>query len=589
MKLKISYCILLMIFVTALFSACERDEYSDIKVNTLDGKEIKIDAQRDFSKQPSAQKEEKKRVLESSKLFTNQNARYAFAMAVDKEYLQEIVMNNGSVSADYLIPKNFSIDEEGNDFRDRYPEGFLSYDIIKANEYWEMAKQELAFDEVELSLLAYDLEDYRRIAEFLKFVLEKNLQGVKINITYMPRAEKIQRFKRREFDIDLASWSPDYSDPITFLDIWTSTNLLNQSGFKSLEYDNGISSVKFGELAIDYAKRFSKMQELEKTFLEEAYMVPLLQMGRMWLQKPEIEGLVISPDPPELTLRYAKIRGGGGKKGINFAIYSEMLGLDTTHILDQHSASIVSNVFEGLVKVSRDHRHIENALAKDYKVSDDQRVYTFYLHENAKWSNGYPVTAHDFVYAWRRLADPKSKTVYSFLLESIGLKNSEKVISGLLPVEELGVRAIDDFTLEVELEAPNTHFIKLLIFPAFYPLSHKFVQEIGNDYGTSVENTVFNGPFVVSNWTIGRGYRLKKNPNYYDADSIQIEEAEFILVKDMEHGIELYESGAIDLIKIAREYGSVYADNPDLKFDLVSTMTYITLNGSGTYKNEVKK
>lgn len=587
MKMKISYFVLLMIFVTVLMSACNHEGSSDIKVNSLDGKTIMINSDSGLSEEITDKNanHRSKKLLESSKLFTNKNARYAFAMAVDKEYLQEIVMNNGSVAADYLIPKNFSTDVFGYDFRDRYPEGFLSYDIIKANDYWKTAKEELAFDEVELSLLAYDLEDYRKIAEYLKFVLEKNLEGVKINITYLPMSDKIQKFKRREFDIDLASWSPDYPDPITFLDVWTSTNNLNRSGFKNLEYDNGIFSAKFGELAFDYKKRFSRMQELEKIFLEEAYMVPLLQMGRLWLQRPGIEGLVIAPNSPELTLRYAKVNKKNAEKSINFGIYSEMMGMDSTHLLDLHTASVISNVFEGLMRVSQDFRHVENALAKDFKISENARVYTFYLHENAKWSNGDPVTAHDFVYSWRRLADPKDKSVYSFLLESIGLKNSQKVIAGVLHTEELGIRAIDDHTLEIELEVANPYFLRLLSFPALYPLNHKFVEEIGDDYGTSVENTVFNGPFVVSNWTIGKGYRLKKNQNYYDAKSIQVEDVEFILVKNMEHGIELYESGAIDLIKIAREYASVYADSVDLKFDLVSMMTYFSLNGSGRYKN----
>lgn len=235
------------------------------------------------------------------------------------------------------------------------------------------------------------------------------------------------------------------------------------------------------------------------------------------------------------------------------------------------------------MSVGRESNAVENAVAQSYTVSEDQKVYTFHLRKDAKWSNGDIVDAYDFVYAWKRLVDPKFEGS-SYIFETAGILNAHRIINGELPVDDLGVKALDRFTLEVRLEVPVPYFLKLMTFPVFFPVNAEFVEEVGNNYGTGIDNTVFNGPYVVNNWIRGRGYRLKKNRRYWDAHSVKIDEVEFNLVKNMQHGIELYEAGAIDLFKISREYGSVYSGSNELKYNLLGTMTYFTLNGSGKYE-----
>lgn len=547
-----------------------REEENKVEIHSSEEEDVKI-----LQKQPKK--------LEASKLFQNKNARYAFAMAVDKDYLQQVVMNNGSTPADYLISKGLSVEEDGADFRDKYPNGFLGYNLPKASEYWDLAKKELDFDVVELSLLCYDIDDYRSIANFLKFEFEKNLKGVKINIIPMSMIKKIDKYKKREFDIDLASWTPDYSDPMTFLDLWTSDSPYNPTGFSKKEYDHQIYAAKFGTLALEPDERIEVLQELEKDFLEEAYLIPLFQSGRLWLQRDYVEDLVINSSAPELIMKYADVRDAPDKRKISFGMYSEITSLDSAMITEGHTASIVGNVFEGLMSVGRETNTLENALAESYTISEDQKVYTFHLRKDARWSNGDIVDAYDFVYAWKRIVNPEFEGS-SYIFETAGILNAHKIIDGELPVDELGVKALDRFTLEVRLEVPIPYFLKLMTFPIFFPVNAEFVEEVGNNYGTGIDNTVFNGPYVLNSWVRGKGYRLKKNKKYWDFKSVKMDEIEFNLVKNMQHGIDLYESGAIDLFKIGREYGSVYSDSHELKHDLLGTMTYFTLNGSGKYE-----
>ncbi len=117
---------------------------------------------------------------------------------------------------------------------------------------------------------------------------------------------------------------------------------------------------------------------------------------------------------------------------------------------------------------------------------------------DAKWSNGEPVTANDFVFAWQRAVDPDVASEYSYMLSDIGqIKNAAAIIAGEKDKSELGVTAVDDKTLKVELEAPVSYFLSLMYFPTFYPVNQKFFESCADTFGTSPETTLSNGAFVL--------------------------------------------------------------------------------------------
>lgn len=243
------------------------------------------------------------------------------------------------------------------------------------------------------------------------------------------------------------------------------------------------------------------------------------------------------------------------KKGsgtLNVMIESEVMTLDPTQTIDITTFEFIANFTDGL-KQMNDEGATVNAICKNEKVSKDGLVYTFELRDDANWSNGDPVTADDFVYGWQRAVDPKTASVYAFMLSDIGqIKNASKIVSGHLPVEELGVRAIDEKTLEVTLEAPVAFFDDLLYFPIFYPVNRSFAQKCGDSYATSAESVISNGAFLVTEFKPGSlSYSLKKNPYYYDAEKIKLDGLNYKVYTDPEKALLSYCNDELDMIKLS--------------------------------------
>lgn len=132
------------------------------------------------------------------------------------------------------------------------------------------------------------------------------------------------------------------------------------------------------------------------------------------------------------------------------------------------------------------------------------------MRDDAKWTNGEPVTARDFEFAWKRLANADTGSAYRFMVETMGLKNASKILAGELSHEELGVKAVDDYTLVCELDVPVPFFVKLTYFGSFMPINEKFFNEHKDDYGTSMDTILSNGPYKMKSAETGYGYSFEK-------------------------------------------------------------------------------
>jgi oligopeptide transport system substrate-binding protein len=150
----------------------------------------------------------------------------------------------------------------------------------------------------------------------------------------------------------------------------------------------------------------------------------------------------------------------------------------------------------------------------------DGTMVRFWLRRNAMWSDGVPVTAHDFVFAWREVVNPQVAAEYASIMYSV--KNGEAINEGLMPLEALGIRALDDYTLEVELESPTGYFLNLMSFMIFYPVREDFYKAQNGRYFADVRNMVFNGPFRITSWIHGASIRMEKNPLYWNADTVAL-------------------------------------------------------------------
>lgn len=263
---------------------------------------------------------------------------------------------------------------------------------------------------------------------------------------------------------------------------------------------------------------------------------------------------------------------------INLMSASEMTTLDTTALLDFPDAITQTAAFEGLYELD-EHDKLVPAAAKSLpEISKDGKTYTIALRKDGRWSNGDPVTAHDFIYAWQRLADPKNARVYSFLLQECILNGAE-VAKGEQPVSELGVKALDDYTLQIKLTEAKPYFISILAFPPFFPQNKKAVEQYGEKYGTSSEKAVYNGPFIVENWEQNQmKWDLKKNSYYHDAKKVKTQAIHYQVIKDSSTALNMYEDGKLDAAVLTGVLASENRDRPDYHTEPTGTISYIRLN-----------
>lgn len=232
---------------------------------------------------------------------------------------------------------------------------------------------------------------------------------------------------------------------------------------------------------------------------------------------------------------------------------SEIPTMDTVLAEGSTSFTYINNVGEGLYRLGQDHKPVPALADGEPTISEDKTVYTFKLRES-KWSNGEPVTAHDFVFAWQRAIDPATASPYGPYMMGGKIKGAEEITklgAAKKPYDlnTLGVKAIDDKTLEVTLEKPVVYWADLFAFPTFYPQNKKFVEEKGEAFASNAENLLYNGPFKMTKWegTDATEWVLEKNENYHSADQVKLEKITVNVVKDSNSAVNAFEAGETDM------------------------------------------
>ncbi len=237
---------------------------------------------------------------------------------------------------------------------------------------------------------------------------------------------------------------------------------------------------------------------------------------------------------------------GGNKEGktIRTNNSSEPGSLDPALAQGTHDSWVIDHVFEGLMKNSET-GEIVPGMAKEYKMADDNVTYTFTLRDDAKWSNGDPVTAQDFEFSWKRALDPETAAYYAY--QFFYIKNGEAYNSGKAKVEDVGVKALDDKTLQVVLEQPAPFFIELTAFYALFPVNQKVVTE-NPEWANDAATFVSNGPFKMTNWEHKTNITINKNENYYDAAKVKLDSISFDMIEDENTAWQKYEGNEYDIL-----------------------------------------
>ncbi|MBP2242506.1 oligopeptide transport system substrate-binding protein [Cytobacillus eiseniae] len=247
------------------------------------------------------------RMNQNNQYLGNVNIRKAIDMGWDKKAAAENLLNNGSVPAYYLVPKDFAFDESGKDFRAKY-EGFNEEGVEKAKEYWEKGLEELGVDSIELEFLSYDSEERKRVSEYFKNQLETNLPGLTIKINQQPNKQKLELESTMQYDLTYSGWGPDFQDPITFIDLYLSDGPNNWSNYGDENFDHLVMEAKTNPT--DTAKRWENMQEAEKILIEEdAAISPMYQSGLAQLKKPYVKGYVAHPFGVFASYKWTSIEG----------------------------------------------------------------------------------------------------------------------------------------------------------------------------------------------------------------------------------------------------------------------------------------
>lgn len=255
----------------------------------------------------------------------------------------------------------------------------------------------------------------------------------------------------------------------------------------------------------------------------------------------------------------------------------EVASMDPQIAVDGTSFEVIAAVTEGLYSVDAAGTPIL-AAAKSAEKSEDGLTYKFKLRDN-KWSNGTKVTAKDFVFAWRRLADPKTASEYGFMISIAGIKNADDVLAGKKGVEELGVKAEDDETLVVELSHPVTFFESLLSFPSFYPVNEDFYKETGDSFASSKDTILSNGPYKVSSYEpAATTVDLVKNDDYWDANSVKIYGIQFQVIKEAQQTMLAYQNGDLDVATLAGEQVEQFKNDPEFNNVAAGYLWYISVN-----------
>lgn len=245
--------------------------------------------------------------------------------------------------------------------------------------------------------------------------------------------------------------------------------------------------------------------------------------------------------------------GGGEKEGsadggqyYNIYLQTEPSTLDSIKGNDNYSWKILMNTMEPLTRLAeKDGEQVREAAgAESWESNDDGTVWTFKIRDN-KWTDGKAVTAADYAYGITQTLNPDAGSPNSFFTASY-IKNGSKVVNGEASVDELGVKVIDDKTLEITLEAPTSYFMSLTDTRACYPVRQDIAEEYGETYGSEADKYVGNGPFKIESWKHNSEIKLVKNEDYWDAENVKLDKVNYSIINDETAVFNSFDSGQLD-------------------------------------------
>ncbi|MBD2790917.1 oligopeptide ABC transporter substrate-binding protein OppA [Xenorhabdus sp. 42] len=311
-----------------------------------------------------------------------------------------------------------------------------------------------------------------------------------------------------------------------------------------------------------------KMQKAMETIITSQKIKQLSCVIALILGNIAISHAAVVPSGTKLAAKQELVRNNG----------SEPASLDTHKVSSNVEFNIISDFFDGLVSVNKQGK-VEPRLAERWETSDN-KTWIFHLKKGIKWSDGSPITAHDVVFSWRRLTEPDTVSPYGSYFENAAIVNAGDVLTGKKKPEELGVKALDDFTLEIKLDKPVGDFLQMLGHPVTFPISEKAVNKYG-DRWTRVGSFVGSGAYKLSEWVVNEKLVGVRNPQYWDDKNTVINKVTYLPLSSEKADLNRYLAGEIDITFTisVEDFPSLKKSLPDeVKISPKSTVYFYEFN-----------
>ncbi len=405
-------------------------------------------------------------------------------------------------------------------------------------------------------------ESHKAIGEYIQSAL--SVAGLKINLANQEWGTFLNTRKNGEYTLARSGWVADYSDPISFLDMWTSNSGSNDVGFgrgehkeariydldlREYGYDIHVTRETWSEtydvlIGIikteqDNEKRYDLMHLAEDMIMDTGCIMPIYYYTDIYMLSSEVDGFFSSP----LGYKFFNMCKYGNNSLLSVCLASEPESLDPALNTTVDGATLISHLFAGLAKWSIDESgntvivaDCAKELSKGIVNGDGSITYTYTLRDGVMWSDGRELLASDFEYAWRRAVAKETASEYGYMFS---------VIKGY-DEGELAIKALNDKQFEVTLNTPIAYWNELLAFPAYFPVRSDIAEN--ESWASESKTYVSNGPYTMTDWSHNSYITLSKNENYIDAESVTIKTLKFFLSDDANNMLTNFKNGTLQLI-----------------------------------------
>ena len=542
-----------------------------------------------------------------------QEIRNAVALMFDRNYIVNDIAQGGQVPASSFVAMGMT-EPDGTEFyknaggnegydgyynvaEDAYEDNFTqAIEILKKYYTWdENAQQFTNFPT--LTYLYNTNENHKAIGEYLQSALAS--VGITMNLENQEWNTFLNTRKTGDYSIARNGWLADYNDPICFLDMWMTNSGNNdaqygreghgalkmynldltdlgydikvENGTWAETYDMLISTIKS---CTDNEVRFQLMHRAEDLLMSTGGIVPLYFYTDLYMLSKEVEGFFSNP----LGFKYFYHCTVDGKTdNISVCLASEPDTIDPALNSAVDGATMISHLFAGLAKWDQDadgklviKADCATELPEGVINEDGTVTYTYKLRDGLKWSDGQPLTAKDFEFAWKRAASAELAADYGYMFEQVkGYGTDNK--------DDLAVKALDDTTFEVTLANSVSYWNELLAFPAFFPVREDVVANEG--WATDPSTYVCNGAYTIASWDHNSVITTVKNPDYYDAANVSMEQVKYYLSDNANNDLANFKNGDWQMIDDVptNEIATLKTEYPDEFFVVGQIGTYYVI------------